>query len=237
MSMNTWREQVLVNLHSAHTPPDVFEWVAQYGKELGFDHCAYGLRAPLPVSRTPISILSNYSETWQNRYKEKNYLAIDPTVKHALNSSAPIVWSSQEPGRSEFWKDAWNNGLCYGWTQSSRKPNGAVGMLTFSRRAEKITTEELDRIEPRLGLLTHTAHSIISNLLIPLQIPEAAQKLSPRECEVLRWTAEGKTCNEIGLILGLSERTINFHVNNAMTKLHASNKTHAAVKAALLGML
>jgi len=53
----------------------------------------------------------------------------------------------------------------------------------------------------------------------------------------LRWTAEGKTAYEISHILNVSERTVNFHVNNVVDKLGASNKTQAAVKAAILGML
>lgn len=61
--------------------------------------------------------------------------------------------------------------------------------------------------------------------------------LSTRELEVMRWAAEGKTSYEIGIILGLTERTVNFHVAKAIFKLNASNKTHAAVKAAVLGLI
>lgn len=61
--------------------------------------------------------------------------------------------------------------------------------------------------------------------------------LSEREREVLRWAAVGKTSCEIGMILGVTERTINFHVASAISKLNASNKTHAAVKALLLGII
>ncbi len=62
-------------------------------------------------------------------------------------------------------------------------------------------------------------------------------RLSERECEVLRWAAVGKTSCEIGMILGVTERTINFHVASAISKLNASNKTHAAVKALMLGII
>lgn len=61
--------------------------------------------------------------------------------------------------------------------------------------------------------------------------------LSERECEVLRWAAAGKTSCEIGMILGVTERTVNFHVASVISKLNASNKTHAAVKAVLLGII
>ncbi|MEF9928520.1 MAG: LuxR C-terminal-related transcriptional regulator, partial [Massilia sp.] len=42
---------------------------------------------------------------------------------------------------------------------------------------------------------------------------------------------------EAGTILSLSERTVNFHVANALLKLGAANKTAAVVKAALFGLL
>lgn len=71
----------------------------------------------------------------------------------------------------------------------------------------------------------------------PKPIPETQTKLTWREREILCWTAEGKTSYEIGEILTLSERTVNFHINNSVVKLGASNKTQAAVKATMLGML
>ncbi len=51
------------------------------------------------------------------------------------------------------------------------------------------------------------------------------------------WTAEVKTSGEIAEILKISERTVNFHINNAIAKLDTPNKTAAAVRAALLGLL
>jgi DNA-binding CsgD family transcriptional regulator len=53
----------------------------------------------------------------------------------------------------------------------------------------------------------------------------------------LQWVAYGKTSYEISIIVGLSERTVNFHVAGAIAKLNAANRTHAAVKAALMGLI
>ncbi|MDO9046340.1 MAG: LuxR C-terminal-related transcriptional regulator [Methylobacter sp.] len=66
---------------------------------------------------------------------------------------------------------------------------------------------------------------------------EADAKLSNREIAVLRWTADGKTSGEISRILNISERTVNFHINDVVTKLNAVNKTSATVKAAMIGLL
>lgn len=71
------------------------------------------------------------------------------------------------------------------------------------------------------------------------RLPEqnAISPLSRREREILHWVAYGKTSYEISIIVGLSERTVNFHVANVVSKLNAANRTHAAVKAALMGLI
>ena len=55
--------------------------------------------------------------------------------------------------------------------------------------------------------------------------------MSDREIEVLTWAARGKTSAEIGVILDLSKRTVDFHLDNARTKLGAATRIEAAIKA------
>ena len=54
-----------------------------------------------------------------------------------------------------------------------------------------------------------------------------APQLTPREREVLTWTAAGKTAPEIAIILALSQSTITQYVKSACKKLDATNKSHA----------
>lgn len=56
--------------------------------------------------------------------------------------------------------------------------------------------------------------------------------LNDREVEVLTWVARGKTSLEIAEILGLTKRTIDFHIDNARDKLGAATRTEAVLKAA-----
>jgi DNA-binding NarL/FixJ family response regulator len=56
--------------------------------------------------------------------------------------------------------------------------------------------------------------------------------LNEREVEVLTWVARGKTSMEIAQILGLTKRTIDFHIDNARGKLGAATRTEAVIKAA-----
>ncbi|MCW7540986.1 helix-turn-helix transcriptional regulator [Aquabacterium sp. A7-Y] len=64
-----------------------------------------------------------------------------------------------------------------------------------------------------------------------------AAYLTPREREVLHWTAEGKGCWETGLIVGISERTVKFHLQNIYRKLNVVNRTQAVAKAAQIQLL
>ena len=61
--------------------------------------------------------------------------------------------------------------------------------------------------------------------------------LSTRELTCLGWAAVGKTSWEIGVILGLTERTINFHINNACIKLQVHGRQAAITAAFQAGLL
>lgn len=55
--------------------------------------------------------------------------------------------------------------------------------------------------------------------------------LTSREREVLTWVGRGKTSGEIAAILGLSERTVNFHCDQAMKRLDVTNRAQAVARA------
>ena len=57
-------------------------------------------------------------------------------------------------------------------------------------------------------------------------------QLNDREVETLTWVARGKTSAEIAQILGLTKRTVDFHIDNARIKLGAATRTQAVIKAA-----
>lgn len=57
-----------------------------------------------------------------------------------------------------------------------------------------------------------------------------APRLTAREREVLTWVAEGKSDWEVATILGISETTVRFHLDNARKKLKAVNRVQAAAR-------
>jgi DNA-binding response OmpR family regulator len=61
--------------------------------------------------------------------------------------------------------------------------------------------------------------------------------LTDREREVLTWAGRGKTSSEIATILGIRERTVNFHCDEAIKRLDVINRTQAVAKAMVYGLI
>lgn len=231
-----WQEELL---HVVDAEPDqstVFNAVAAAARELGFEHCAYGLRLPIPVTQPRTLLMNTYPPAWQQRYQAAGYLHIDPSVCHARRSTAAIVWDEALFQQARpLWEEARSHGLGVGWAKSHLDANGVGGMLTLARSCEALDEAELQDKRLKMVWLTHVAHMALSRH-VTLQLVPPPPTLTEREIEVLKWTADGKTSCDIADILELSDNTVNFHIKNAVAKLGTANKTAAAVRAALLGL-
>jgi DNA-binding NarL/FixJ family response regulator len=64
-----------------------------------------------------------------------------------------------------------------------------------------------------------------------------APALTPRELDVLRALAVGLQNKEIAARLGMSERTVKFHVGSIFRKLGAGNRTEAVTLAMQRGLV
>ena len=236
--MRTWQDRQLDIVLDARQPEESFSRIASEAMDMGFEFCCHGLRIPLPITKPRTIFFSNYAAEWEARYREQGYLQIDPTVAHGMRSSAPVLWTDAFFGETpQLWKEAQSYGLRHGWAQSRRDPEGTYSMLVLARSEHEISAAELAEKEQRMQWLVHTSHMAIKASCSDPEIEKPPADLSGREIEVLRWTAEGKTSAEIADILRISERTVNFHVNSAVGKLGACNKTSAAVRAAMLGLI
>jgi DNA-binding CsgD family transcriptional regulator len=236
--MECWEEDLLNTLLAASTEKDMFQKIQVAAHALGFDHVAYGLRFPLPVSNPKTVLFNSYPAAWQNRYLDQGYLAVDPTVLHGQRSSDPLVWIDRVfESTPQLWDEARDAGLRVGWAQSSIDPAGMFGMISLARSAEALSSAELSAKEMRMRWLVHVSHLALSRVVTKKLMNERRPSLTGREIEILKWTADGKSAGDISCILHLSIDTVNFHIKNAVAKLQTSNKTAAVVRAVMLGML
>jgi DNA-binding CsgD family transcriptional regulator len=235
--MRDRQDDAFQSLVSTSCDQAVFDTLVSLARELGFEFCAYALCLPTPCSRPVTVSISNYPGPWQARYREQDYFQLDPVVRHCLRSSTALAWS-EELFREvpQLRTEARAHGLMHGWTQSSRSVDGATGMLSLVRSTVALTPAELEEKRFRMSWLAHVAHAEMSRRLVGKIAPVLASRLTPRELEVLRWTADGKTASEICNILKISKSTVAFHISNAVEKLEVSNKAAASVRAAVLGL-
>lgn len=71
-----------------------------------------------------------------------------------------------------------------------------------------------------------------TSVAVPVRSLSRALKLTPREAEVLYWLKQGKTNEEIGVILTAARKTVGKHVEHIFAKLHVETRTAAAHLAA-----
>jgi LuxR family transcriptional regulator, quorum-sensing system regulator SolR len=233
-----WWPEVFHDLAEATSAQDAFHRACRFIERLGFSFCSFGVRFPTSVASPSIAVLDSYPAGWMEDYTKQNYVRVDPTVALGATLDEAIVWTDHLFARApDLWSDAKTAGLRVGVAQSSWGASGAFGLLSIAREAGPLSDVEIDWLRPRLRWLADNAHPRMQTCLAHGAGLNFSARLTSREHDVMSWTAEGKTSWEVAQILTISESTVNFHIKNAIAKLNAKNKVHAAVKASSLGLL
>jgi DNA-binding CsgD family transcriptional regulator len=90
----------------------------------------------------------------------------------------------------------------------------------------------------RIPLATETpVGSEVEDVASPTPAPAPRHGLSPRELEVLRLVAAGRSNGEIGEELFITRKTAGVHVTHILDKLGVANRVEAAMVAARLGLI
>ena len=108
---------------------------------------------------------------------------------------------------------------------------GALGYLLKGVGARDLVAILADLAEGR----TYVAPSLAMKVLAALHAPRAAKEPTPldsltkREEDILRLVAEGKSNKEVARVLDLQEKTVKHYMTAILQKLHARNRTEAAL--------
>jgi DNA-binding NarL/FixJ family response regulator len=132
-------------------------------------------------------------------------------------------------------------------------PNRASPQLTALIETLRLMTEQARAYERVLPPNNHAARMAVAALgelarqaLAEAQDlddsltrvePDKNHPLSPREHEVLTLAAMGLTNKEIAYRLGISDRTVQFHMNSVFNKSGTSSRTEAALIAVQRGWI
>ncbi|WP_260958282.1 autoinducer binding domain-containing protein [Pseudomonas citri] len=230
--MDKWKDLQLRKLAHEKDLQTAYRLVLNFFNNQGFEYCAFAAYLGTPDQHTSKVNLNNYPYGWNKFYEQNGHAFNDPIVAHCNQSPLPILWDENVFAQApKLWRELNRQGLKYGWTQAVHgAPGSHCSLFSLARTHGPIDIEEHYSNLGYAIFASQTLHVLASEKLSDV----VGQKyhLSPREIEVLRWSAEGKTASEVGRILCLSERTVNFHVCSCMRKLNVSNKISAVAKAA-----
>lgn len=180
----------------------------------------------------------SYSNDWLYTYGKNGYANVDPVLQSLLSSFKTQIWKqtyqkTSSPKQVEFIEDARAAGLTHGITTGMLEPNrGFATFFSFAGGDADSTQRYTALLE---YLLPSLHHVLISNTHTPLS--NRVKGLSSREMTILLWMKQGKTNWEIARIVGVTERTVRFHIEGIFVKLDVSSRTQAVAVAMEHGLL
>jgi DNA-binding CsgD family transcriptional regulator len=233
--------ETLDAMESAKTGDELRVQMEKFARQAGFETFAYALTITASSLQPQKYLITDYPKEWVNRYVARDYIHLDPLIRHCEGSMRPTFWDdhNDSPGKvREFWEEAGYFNLKSGLTFAVHEQPGVTGIFSLARDSPlDINGEELASLVGRAQLFASVLHHAVTRIDLPRLLPQTKIDLTPREHECLKWAADGKTSWEIGQILAIAERTVVFHLSNVIQKLAASNRTQAIVRAVALRLI
>ncbi len=161
----------------------------------------------------------------------------DSIRSYIEKSGVPLAWQTAllcRPKTGQFYPRLLREGICHGLSIGVRSEHAMSRIDLYGNGRESFPfSAALCADALLIAVHLHEAAELVWLKTASNQLP----LLSAREIECLDWSAQGKTSAEIGIILGISQRTVYFHLKNAATKLGVYTTRHAIRQAFMMGIL
>lgn len=203
---------------------------------LGFRHFACCSHVdPLQPPRRAV-MLHSYPLEWAKLFSELELFDIDPVFLQASRSLVPFFWNTQafneelSPPQQEIFNEARHHGLMRGYTvpiHSVNTPRDFRASCTVVPDSETLPSAAYSAVQ----LMAFYMYEAASKDAAAKDPPPVQKPLSRRERQCLELAAQGKSDWVSSRILGLSERTVHNHVENAKRRLQVATRVQAIVHA------
>ncbi|WP_372422081.1 autoinducer binding domain-containing protein [Salinarimonas chemoclinalis] len=232
---------LMSNMDVFRTTTDKAAFLSGLVGPLGPFNLTYFATPPPGCGATKSKIVTTYGEKWTAHYFASRYESVDPVLRAAHDATLPIDWDhlpAAAEGGEDFLEDARAHGIeMRGVTFPLRDGRHRLAFVSLQSNCDPATWRaRLPGIVPdfiHFALAFHTAMTSGD----ADEVAQAPMKLSRREREVLDWASRGKTSWETSVLLGLSEKTVNFYLRNACQKMNAATKVQAAAQAVREGLI
>ena len=199
---------------------------------------AHGQRLALRFGWNP-----EFIERWVARaYSLSNPIAILCRFQHL-----PFVWISEDTPdfavcdretHHRTLQELASQGVTGSIIVPLRTPRARIGYIGFGGSLSRSRMDAIvSTYGPDLLIMGHAFMRLYFEVHGGPRAPEDSASLSPREIDCLTHAAQGHGDEEIANRLGISKHTARFHIENAVDKLGATNRTHAVALASQLGLV
>jgi len=180
-----------------------------------------------------------FPEGYVDAYVQNRWEKIDPVLACTLRAARPFFWSDVEKiplsaEQADFMSACRELQVHSGVMFPFHGPHQRLDVVSISRRVAD--APNLERIS-LLQAITTQAWGRYQELSEEHVFVDPEPLLTPRELEILKRCKDGKSRPEIGEILAISPKTVEFHLRGIMDKLGASNQISAVVIALQRGLL
>ena len=175
-------------------------------------------------------------QAWIDRYIEQGYVRVDPLVLEVFRSTGTYRWTeimsrpAADPVVDQIRSERAEFGLHDGLNVPIYESKGYAGLVSLAGEGE-ITAQ----VKSTLTVASVFVHNRLVTLSREKLLPD--DLLTAREIECLTWAAEGKSDWEIGQILKISSKTVNYHIENTKRKFGVPTRVQAIVYAFRYGKL
>jgi len=212
----------------------------------GFEGLSYVVSRGDGSATTGEIAWSTHPRGWSALYRRAAYAAVDPRLMHTRHRVTPYLWDSadsdDDPHERHFIREAAHFEIRSGVAISLHDGVSGHVTLTFDSASTPITDtrrQELIAFLPDLTLIAMALHEGVLSWRVAKKTARrhAGPRLTPRECDCLKFAARGMTSADIGNKLSLTERTVNFHFGRLRRKLGALNRPEAIAKGVTMGFV
>ncbi len=232
-------ESAIELINASKTAEEAFQHYCAAMAEYGYDRVVYSLindHPSLGLSRQH-GLATSYPEHWMKYYMEKNYIAIDPVFTGALKSRVPFFW---EDMKKDPEIDVSSFKVLDQGAEAGLRDGIGIPLLGMNNEVTGIGLARKDgrgdkdyQFMANAFLLGTYFHEKYRSLIKP----QAKPGITQREYDIIAWAAEGKTDEEIGIILSLSPHTVRWHWKKIFVKLDARGRLYAITKAISMGLV
>lgn len=240
-----WFLQPVTEAGRAGTPlaPAMVEAV----RRLGFESFMYALATEPRSDRTTTAhVWTTLPDAWVDEYDCNGYIDDDPRLTLARGRASPLIWDAATiPARGRgrhFLERAARYGIRSGVMVMFNDATGARIVAGFHSPISPVNATRQAAIRNNLGNLMMASAEFHDHIVVPAFAGQLypvwrGPPLTRRELECLELAARGMTSSDIGLKLGIAERTVNFHCSNLLLKLGVLNRHEAIALAVNRGLI